>query len=70
MVTGEINKLSEATNILSTCSTSSPLPGSVFIRTTLIVPYVGVIGFENKRKSEGKVQNVYIRKRSEVSGCN
>ena len=44
-VTGETNKLPEAIRNSYTSSTSSPKPGSMFIRTALIVLYVGVIGF-------------------------
>ena len=44
-VTVEINELPEAIHNPHTCSTSSYIPESMFIRTTLIVPYVGVIGF-------------------------
>ena len=59
MVTGEINKLSEATNNLSTRRTSFSSSTRIRVyRDTMIVPYVGVIGFEDKRKSERKVRNV------------
>ena len=44
-VTVEINEVPEAIHNRYTCSTSSYRPESMFIRTTLIVPYVGVIGF-------------------------
>ena len=44
-LTIDINRLPEAIENPYTCSTTSPRPESTFIRTTLIVPYVGVIGF-------------------------
>ena len=44
-VTVEINEVPETIHNPYTCSTSPYRPESVFIRTTLIVPYVGVIGF-------------------------
>ena len=44
-VTGETNKLPEAIHNPDTRSTSSPKPGSMFTRTTLIVLHVGVIRF-------------------------
>jgi len=50
-VTVEINKLPEAVHNPYTRSTSSHRPESVFIRTSLIVPYVGMIGFGWKRKT-------------------
>ena len=44
-VTVEINEVPEVIHNPYTCSTSSYRPESMFIRTTLIVPYVAVIGF-------------------------
>ena len=46
----EINKVPEAIHNPYICSTSFPGPGSLFIQTTLIVPYVEVIGFGLKKE--------------------